>query len=73
MSHVYLIVVIQKLNLESQGVVKASSFLLERVLKVADILSISIPTYTLSISLLSSLLRVKQRFHTLIVRTLWFN
>lgn len=73
MSHVYLIIVILKLHLESKSVVEASSLFLERILEVANVLSISVPSDTLAIITLCHLLGVDQRFHALVVRTLRFH
>ena len=73
MSHIHLIVVILKLHLESKGIVETSAFLLKRVLEVTDVLSISVPSNALAIVTLCHLLRIDQRFHSLVVRTFRFH
>jgi len=65
--HKHLIIVVLELHLESEGVVKASSFFLERILEVTNILAVSIPTNTLAIVALCHLLRVEERLHTLVI------
>jgi hypothetical protein len=56
MSHVYLVIIVLKLDLESQGVVETSSLLLEGVLEVANVLPVSVPANSLSIVAVSHLL-----------------
>lgn len=73
MSHINFIVIIQELNLECQSVIEATALLLQGVLEIAYVLSITIPTNPLAITLLCSFLRVEQWLHALVVGTLWFN
>jgi hypothetical protein len=73
MSHVDFIIIVQKLHLEGQSVVKATAFFLQRILKITNVSSISVPSDALAILLVSRLFRVQQRFHTLVVRTFWLN
>jgi hypothetical protein len=49
MCQVHLVIIVVELNLEGQSVVEATSLFLQRVLEVADILAVSVPTYALSI------------------------
>lgn len=73
MSHVDFIIIVQKLHLEGQSVVKATAFFLQRILKITNVSSISVPSDALAILLVSRLFRVQQRFHTLVVRAFWLN
>lgn len=73
MSQVYFTVIMFELNGECQCIIKTATFLLQRVLEVTDILDISVPSIAWSIICFSLFLWIKQRFHSLIVRTLWFN
>lgn len=73
MSHIHFVVIILELHLEGECIVKAPSFLLERILKVADVLPISVPPDTLAVITVGHLFRVDQRLHTLVVRTLRFH
>lgn len=43
MSEVYLVIVVFKYDLKSQSVVETSSFLLQGILVVADLLTIPLP------------------------------
>jgi hypothetical protein len=56
MCHINLIIVVLKLNLESKCVIETSSFLLERILEITDILPISVPSDALSIITVRTLL-----------------
>lgn len=56
MRHINLIIVVLKLNLESKCVIETSSFLLERILEITDILPISVPADALSIITVCTLL-----------------
>jgi hypothetical protein len=73
MSHINFIIVIKKLNLKRQSVVEASTFFLQGILEIANVGPISVPANTLTILLISCLFRVKQWFHTLVIRTFRLN
>jgi len=73
MCYVTLTIVMFELNGECQCIVKTATFLLQGILEVTDILSISIPSIALSVIKFSLFLWIKQRFHSLVVWTLWFN
>jgi hypothetical protein len=49
MRHIDIIVIILKLYLESQCVIETTSLLLEGILEVADILSVSVPANALAV------------------------
>jgi hypothetical protein len=70
MRHINLIIIILKLHLESKRVVESTSLLLERVLEVADILSVSVPSDALAIVAIRHFFRIEKRLHALIIRTL---
>ena len=72
MRHINFIIVVLKLHLESKCVIETSSFLLQRILEITNVLSISIPSDALSIIAVRHLFRVNKRLHTLVVRTLRF-
>jgi len=73
MSHINFTVVMFELNSECQGIIKTATFLLQRILEIADILSISVPSIARSIIGFGLFLWIEQRFHSLIVWTLWFD
>jgi hypothetical protein len=56
MRHVDFILIILKLYLESKGVVETTSFFLQGILEVADILSVSVPANALAVVTISHLL-----------------
>jgi len=68
MSQVDFIIVMQELDLKSKCIIETPTFLLERVLVVADIFTVPVPAN--AASLLSFLLGVDERLHSLVVRTL---
>ena len=70
MRHVYLVVIVLELNLEGESIIKASTFFLEGVLKVTNILPIAVPADALAIVAIRNFLGVKQRLHALVVATL---
>jgi hypothetical protein len=70
MRHVYLVVIVLELNLEGESIIKASTFFLEGVLKVTNILPIAVPADALAIVAIRHFLGVKQRLHALVVATL---
>jgi len=73
MSHVDITIIMFELNGECQGVIKTATFLFQRILEVTDILAISIPSIALSIVAIGFFFWIKQRFHSLVVRALWFD
>ena len=73
MRHVNLIVIVLKLHLKSKRVIEASTLFLQRVLEVANILTITVPPNALAIVALRHLLGVEQGFHALVVGALRFN
>lgn len=70
MRHVHLIVIVLELHLESESIVKTTSFLLKRILEVANILTIPVPANALSIVAVRHFLGVEERFHALVVGAL---
>ena len=68
MSQKDFVVIVFELDLECQGVVEATSFLLKLILKVANILPISVPTIAGATVLTVLLfLRIEKWFHALVV------
>jgi hypothetical protein len=68
-----LVFIVHELNLEGKSVVETSTLLLESIWEVANVSSITVPTISNSIILLCFFFRVKQWFHTLVIRTFWLN
>jgi hypothetical protein len=73
MSNVTLIIVMHELDLPGEGVVESTSLLLQRVLEVTDVLTVTVPADSLALTSICLLLGVEQRLHSLIVRTLRFH
>ena len=71
MSHVDLVIVILKGDLESESVVGSATFAFHRVLIVADVLSIAVPADPTWLG--SVLHRVNQRLLSLIIRAVWLD
>jgi len=69
MCGVDLVFIVHELDLEGKSVVEASTLLLECIWEVTNVGSVTIPTISSSIILLSFLFRVKEWFHTLVIRT----
>ena len=69
MSNIHFIVIMQELDCESESIIKSASLLLQRVLKVTDIVTVPVPSYT--IILICLLFRIDQWLHALVIRTLW--
>jgi hypothetical protein len=67
----HFIIIMFKFELEGKGVVETASLLFHTVLVVADVLTVSLPAkarFTFRL-----FLRIDERSHSLIVRTLWLN
>lgn len=70
-SQIDLVIIMLKVDLKSESVIWASSLLSNTVLEIADVLTISLPTYA---SFLRSLLCwVYQRFHALVITAVIFD
>jgi len=64
---------VHELDLEGKSVVEASTLLLECIWEVTNVSTITVPTISNSVVLLSFLFRVEQWFHTLVIRTFWLD
>ena len=73
MRGVDLVFIVHELDLEGKCVVEASTLLLKCIWEVTNVSSITVPTIASSIILLSFFFRVKQWFHTLVIRTFWLD
>jgi hypothetical protein len=73
MRHVHLVVIILELNLERQRIVEASTFFLQGVLEVANVLAVAVPPDALAIVAVRHFLGVEQRLHALVVAALWLD
>lgn len=69
-SHVHFIIIMHKLYLKSKSVIKTTSFFLEGVLEVANVLSISVPPNALPFLAFSFFLGVEEWLHALVIWTL---
>jgi len=70
MGKIDLVIIVEELDLESQSVVEAATLLLQAVLKVADVGTVSIPADALALARLCLLLGVEEWLHSLVVATL---
>jgi hypothetical protein len=70
MRHINLVIIILKLHLESKCVVESTSLLLERILEVANILPVSVPSNALAIVTICHLFGIEKWLHALIIGTL---